>query len=261
MGETGIEHVRYERTGRVGVATLTSGPANALSAPLVEAFDGVLDRATDDDVAVLVVASGLEGFFVAGADIRLMESGDPEVFAAYLSRVRQVIERLPTAPFLSIAAIDGHALGGGLELAAACSLRVAGPQARLGVPEIKLGLVPGAGGTQRLPRLVGRSLALDLIMTGRSLTATEGEAAGLVDRSVDDALGEAEEWAHELAQGPVEAYRAALRCVEAATDGSSFESGMAAELSEVQRLFATPDGQEGLSAFIEKRRPQFGRTD
>ncbi len=249
--------VHYERTGRVGVLAIDAAPANALSQELVANLDSSIDRAIDERALVVVITSAVDGFFVAGADIRLMESGDVEVFADYLATVRGVIERLPTAPFLSIAAIDGHALGGGLELAMACTLRVAGPRARLGVPEVKLGLLPGAGGTQRLPRLVGRAAALDLTMTGRSAEPEEALSLGLVDRVVDDAVGESEEWAHELAQGPVEAYREIARCIDAAMPG--FDDGMALELDAVSRLFGTPDGREGLSAFMEKRRPVFGR--
>jgi len=251
--------VHYERTGRVAALSIDSAPANALSQELVADLDASFDRAVDDDVLAVVISSAVDGFFVAGADIRLMESGDVDVFADYLATVRGVIERLPSAPFLSIAAIDGHALGGGLELAMACTLRVAGRRARLGVPEVKLGLLPGAGGTQRLPRLVGRAAALDLTMTGRSADPDEALRIGLVDRVVDDALGESEEWAHELAQGPVDAYREIARCIDAATPG--FDDGMAVELDAVTRLFTTSDGREGLSAFMEKRRPVFGRGE
>jgi enoyl-CoA hydratase len=125
------------------------------------------------------------------------------------------------------------------------------------VPEVKLGLLPGAGGTQRLPRLVGRALALDLTMSGRSLDVAAALDCGLVDRGADDVAAEAEEWAHELAQGPVEAYREIVQCIDATWPG--LDEGMAVELAAVTRLFGSPDGQEGLSAFIEKRRPVFGR--
>lgn len=255
--DTTAEAVHYQRTGRVAVLSFDAPPANALSAGLVDGIDAAFDRALDESVTVVVLASAVPGFFVAGADIKLMESGDSQVFAGYLRRLRSTIERLPDAPFLSIAAIDGHALGGGLELAAACTLRVAGPGARLGVPEVKLGLLPGAGGTQRLPRLIGRTAALELTMSGRSMDAAEAVASGLVDRAVDDAAGEAEEWAHELAQGPIEAYQEIVRCIDAAVPG--LEGGMQVELDAVARLYDTPDGKEGLAAFIEKRRPVFGQ--
>lgn len=256
LGEHQPQLVGYERTGGVAVVSFNSGPANAWSLELVTAFDEVLDRALGDQISVMVVASAIPGFFVAGADIKLMESGDPGIFDDYLGRLRAVIERVAKAPFLSIAAVGGHALGGGLELAMACSLRIAGPEAHLGVPEIKLGLVPGAGGTQRLPRLVGRALAVDLITTGRSMDSQEALASGLVDRVSDDPTGDGEEWAHELAQGPVAALLESIRCVDASAGDPA--DGMEYERAAVQRLFRTTDGQEGLRAFIEKRRPVFG---
>ena len=251
--------VHYERTGRVAVLRLDGPPANALTTGLVEQLDIALDRAVDDGVSVVVVGSAVPGFFVAGADIKLLESGDGAVFGAYLRRLRRTIERFAESPFLSVAAIGGHALGGGLELAMACTLRVAGDLARLGVPEVKLGLLPGAGGTQRLPRLVGRTVALELTLSGRSMTGAEAADRGLVDRLVEDALGEAEEWAHELAQGPVTAYREIVRCIDASE--SDRDLGMGIELDAVTMLFETDDGREGLRAFLEKRRPVFGSRD
>jgi enoyl-CoA hydratase/carnithine racemase len=248
--------ISYQRDGRVAVLGFNAPPANALTTELVAGIDGALDRATDESVAVLVLSSDIPNFFVAGADIKLMQSGDPAVFAGYIRSLRSTVERLPSAPFLSIAAVNGHALGGGLELAMACSLRVAGPKAFLGVPEVKLGLLPGAGGTQRLPRLIGRTAALEMTMTGRSASGHEALELGLVDRVVDDAAGEAEEWAHELAQGPIDTYRSIIRCIDASHN--DFDAGMQIELDAVTTLFASPDGQEGLTAFLEKRRPRFG---
>ena len=249
--------VSYERTGSVAVTTVESPPANALSTAVVAGLAEALQQAREDRVRVAVIVSAVPNFFVAGADIKLMSSGDRDTFTDYLRTVRAVIEELAAAPFVSIAAIDGHALGGGLELAAACTFRVAGAGARLGVPEVKLGLLPGAGGTQRLPRLVGRTAAIELMTSGRSMHAEEAHAAGLVDRLVDDAIGEAEEWAHELAQGPIEAVRQIVRCVDQAQ--GPWEPGMTAEFDTVAELFDSPDGREGLQAFIEKRRPNFGQ--
>jgi enoyl-CoA hydratase/carnithine racemase len=253
----GPQLVHYERTGQVVMLGIEAPPANALSADLVDALGRAIDQAVEDEISVLVIASRVPRFFVAGADIKLMQSGDSSVFSAYLRGVRSVIEQLPEAPFLSIAAIDGYALGGGLELAMACTLRIVSEDARLGVPEVKLGLLPGAGGTQRLPRLVGRSIALDLTMSGRSMAGTEAAGCGLADRLVSDPVGEAEEWAHELAQGPVEAYREIVRCIDAAAVDP--DHGMQVEFDAVCSLFESEDGREGLQAFIEKRTPVFGQ--
>jgi enoyl-CoA hydratase len=160
---------------------------------------------------------------------------------------------------LSIAAIDGYALGGGLELAMACTMRVATPRSQLGVPEIKLGLLPGAGGTQRLPRIVGPARALGMLLTGRSAGGDEAERIGLVDHLVPD--GTAAEAAAELAQrfvaGPSRALAAIVRCVHAARD-MPFADGMQVERAEIMSLFENADAREGLAAFLEKRRPTFG---
>src|ERR1700761_4674289 len=131
---------------------MSSPPANALSVPLLDGLHGAID-ATEaaGNVKAVVVSSGLDGFFAAGADIKHLARIDAASFAAYGAQMRAVNDRLAAAPWLSVAAIDGLALGGGLELAMACTLRVSGPRARYGLPEVKLGLIPGAGGTQRLP--------------------------------------------------------------------------------------------------------------
>lgn len=170
-----------------------------------------------------------------------------------------MLERIAALPQLSIAAIDGFALGGGLELSMACTIRVATPRSKLGVPEIKLGLLPGAAGTQRLPRLVGRGAALDLLLTGRSADGGEAARLGLVDHLVAD--GEADAAAAELARhlgsGPFEALAAIVRCVDAAHD-LPFAEGMAVEQDEIVRLFGTADAREGVRAFLEKRPAEFG---
>lgn len=208
---------------------------------------------------MIVVRSEVDGYFVAGADLKLLAGTDTEGFVRYLERLRGVLERLAALPQLSIAAVDGFAFGGGLELAMACTLRVATPRAKLGVPEIKLGLLPGAGGTQRLPRLIGRGPALDLLLTGRSIGGEDGARLGLVDRLAAD--GEANAVAADLAarfaDGPAEALAATVRCADAARD-LPLREGLAVERDEIVRLFTTPDAREGIRAFIEKRAPEFG---
>jgi enoyl-CoA hydratase/carnithine racemase len=159
--------------------TMASPPANALSGPLLDGLHAALDAAeAAGDVKVLVVSSAVDRFFAAGADIKHMAAIDAASFTAYGDRMRAVNDRLAAAPFLSVAAVDGLALGGGLELAMAATMRVSGPRAGYGLPEVKLGLIPGAGGTQRLPRLVGRGRALDIMLTGRQVPAAEAEPAG-----------------------------------------------------------------------------------
>jgi enoyl-CoA hydratase len=249
--------VSHEVDGRVLVATMQSPPANALSLDLVGGLEDTCDAVLAHGARAVVLCSAVEGFFVAGADLKLLGSADRASFGAYLARVRAVFERLTALPAVSIAAIDGHALGGGLELAMACTLRVAGPRARLGVPEIKLGLFPGAAGTQLLPRLVGRGPALDLLLTGRSTDGEEGHRLGLVDRfDPEGAKPSAQALAHEIAQFPSSAIAAIGRCVRAAQDQPLTE-GVRVENEEILALFEGEDAREGVTAFLEKRPARF----
>ncbi|MEV5848514.1 enoyl-CoA hydratase-related protein [Streptomyces sp. NPDC051985] len=238
--------------------TLARPPANALGTPLLDGLHAALDAAeAAGDVKVVVISSALDGFFAAGADIKQLSTIDAASFAAYGDRMRAVNDRLAAAPFLSVAAVDGLALGGGLELAMACTLRVSGPRARFGLPEVKIGLIPGAGGTQRLPRLVGRGRALDIMLTARQVPAAEALAIGLVDRLTDgDAVKEALTLAGELATASLPAQLAVVRTVDAAFDLTA-EEGFAYEADQEQELFETGEAAEGIAAFVAKRRPDF----
>lgn len=235
-------------------------PANALGLPIIEGLGAALDHVeASDGVKVVVVCSALPGFFAAGADIKHMVTATAATFAEYGRKLRTVLDRLQRLPQLSIAAMEGAALGGGLELALACTMRVAGAKARFGLPEVKLGLIPGAGGTQRLPRLVGRGRALDIMLTARTLQADEAAAIGLVDRVVEE--GRSEAAAVALAQDLCQLSQPALRAVVRAVDASSalpVEQGFAVEADEEQRLFEQGEAREGLAAFVERRPPAFG---
>lgn len=250
--------MRVSITGRVATVTLANPPANALGTAVIEGLGAALDDAEAAGARVVVVRSEVEGYFAAGADLKLLAEADIVGFTTYLDRLRAVLERIASPGPLSIAAIDGFALGGGLELAMACTLRVATPRARLGVPEIKLGLLPGATGTQRLPRLVGRGPALDLLLTGRSAGGEEATRLGLVDRLVanGDADLAAAELAARLAAGPADALATIVRCVDAA-DALPLAEGVDVEREEILRLFATTDAREGIRAFVEKRPAEF----
>ncbi len=251
-GTNGAVSWREESPG-ITLVELDSPPANALGSAIVEGIGLALDAAAD--ARVVVVASARDGFFAAGADIKLMSTVDAEGFTAYGDALRSTLDRL--AARLSIAAVDGLALGGGLELAMACTLRVGGADAQFGLPEVKLGLIPGAGGTQRLPRLVGRGHALDIMLTARQLDAAEALSIGLIDRLVDAgaALETALALATDLLGSSAAAQAAVIRVVDAAFD-LPIEEGKALERDEVGRAFSG-DGREGLAAFIEKRKPVF----
>jgi enoyl-CoA hydratase len=233
-------------------------PANALGLPIVDGLTAALDAADVAGAHVIVISSALPGFFAAGADIKYMINADLDAFGAYGDALRGALDRLAAADRVSVAAVDGLALGGGLELAMACTMRVAGRGASLGLPEVKLGLIPGAGGTQRLPRLVGRGRALDIMLTGRQVSASEALAIGLVDRLVDEgtATEAALALARELRALSLPAQQALIRTVDAAFD-RSLEDGCAYEVEQVRHVFELGEAREGMTAFLEKRRPDF----
>lgn len=254
--------VQLDLSGKVAVIILESPPANALSEDVISGLSSALDQLERQGCGVVLLTSTLDKYFAAGADLKLLVHLDAEEFGAYLIRLRSVIERLARGSVISIALIEGYALGGGLELALACTFRVATESAKLGLPEIRLGLLPGAGGTQRLTRLIGQSAALDLLLSGEAIGAKRSFDLGLVDRIAPDGGGLeiAETWADRLSSGPRQAQAAIRRCVDAALNGPAQE-GMDLEFSEVVNLFATPDGREGVAAFIEKRSASFQTGD
>ena len=245
-------------TARTLVATMTHPPANALALELLEGLHVAMDAAeTNPAVRVLIVESAVPGYFAAGADIKCLATITAESFRLYGDAMRAVNDRLATSRLLSIAAIEGLALGGGLELALACTLRVCGVSAKLGLPEVNIGLIPGAGGTQRLPRLVGRSRALDLVLTARQVGADEALGMGLVDRlAPDGALNTALELAGKLAGGSSPAQLAAVRCIDAAFD-LPYPEGARFEIDQEQALFERGEAEEGISAFVNKRAPRY----
>lgn len=242
----------------VTVVTMARPPANALGIPILDGLHAAIDAAEKaGDVKVMVITSALDGIFAAGADIKHMSTIDAASFLAYGDKMRAVNDRLAAAPWISVAAVDGLALGGGLELAMACTLRVAGPRAKLGLPEVKLGLIPGAGGTQRLPQLVGRGRALDIMLTARQVPADEALRIGLVDRLVEgDVVKAALELAGELVTSSLPAQLAVVRTVDAAFE-MPLEEGFAYEAKQEQGLFEDGDAAEGIAAFVAKRPPNF----
>ena len=250
--------VSWAADGPVLNIVLNRPPANALGPAITEGLHAALDEADASAPKVLIVSSELTNFFAAGADIKHMTTVDAASFKEYGDGLRSGLDRLAAHPALSIAAIEGLALGGGLELAMACTLRVAGGDAKLGLPEVKLGLIPGAGGTQRLPRLVGRGAALDIMLTGRQVDATEALRMGLIDRLVPAgaALDAARELAKELCAASTPAQQAVVRTVGAAFDLPLVE-GLRYEVDQIQDLFEHGEATEGLRAFVDKRQPNF----
>jgi enoyl-CoA hydratase/carnithine racemase len=251
--------VTWNKDGAIIEIVLDRPPANALGLEIIEGLHSAMDYAEAADAKVIMVASAVDGFFAAGADIKHMSAVDPALFREYGDALRGALERLAALPIISVAAIEGLALGGGLELAMACTLRVAAAGARLGLPEVKLGLIPGGGGTQRLPRLVGRGRALDIMLTGREVDADEAFWIGLIDRFAEPgntARAAAWQLAHELAAASTPAQLAVVRTVNAAYD-RPLRDGLGYEVEQIQQLFEQGEAVEGLTAFVNKRSPNF----
>ena len=244
----------------VALVTIDNPPVNALSSALLEELELELDRLDNDEaVRVLVLTGAGERAFVAGADIKefpaLREVDDGNGPARRLHRVGH---RLDVASTPSVAAIRGFCLGGGLELACACDLRICADDAKLGQPEIKLGLIPGGGGTQRLPRLIGPGRAMYLNLTGEPIDAETASAWGLVERVVPaaDLVSAALELARTIASHSPFAL-AAVRELARTTRDLPLEEGLRREGDAFLRCIRSDDGGEGVAAFIEKRAPRF----
>ena len=255
------EFVSVEQDGAVAVVTIDHPPVNALSAPLLEELEAEIERLdADDGVRAVVLKGAGDRAFVAGADISefpaMREAAAQEGGSA--RGIQKLGVRMDAAGTPFVATIHGFCLGGGLELAMCCDIRVAAEDAQLGQPEIKLGLIPGGGGTQRLPRLVGLGRALLLNLTGDFIDARTAYEWGLVERVVpreellETVLGIARTIA---ARSPVSV--AVLRELARTTRDLPLEEGLRREADGFRRCLASEDGLEGVSAFLEKREPQF----
>jgi len=252
--------VRLE-LGTIAHLTLDNPPLNLVTRELLTEMGAALDileGSFPGDVRAVVVTGAGDRAFSAGSHVKEFESQRGPNGRERHALESGVADRLARLPMPTIAAIEGNALGGGLELALCCDIRVASETSRLGLPEVRLAVTPGAGGTQRLPRVVGVARAKELILTGRVLAADEAERIGLVSRVVPagEARAAADEIATEIAaRGPV-AVREAKRLVDLASD-VDLATGLAAELDASDRIFATDDMLEGAEAFFAKREPQY----
>jgi enoyl-CoA hydratase/carnithine racemase len=253
--------VRLEREGSVGVIVLDRPPANSYDTDFLRELGAAIDDARlMEEVRAVVVTSASERFFCAGADVKAFAAGSARRRAMTALLGNEVFRKMEVTPIVFVAAIAGHALGGGLELSLACDLRFAAEGTyRLGLTETNLGLFPGTGGTQRLPRLVGLARSIDLIANGTTFGPQEAREYGVVDRLYPDAetcLAEAKAYARKLAQGASEAIGRAKVAVQMGY-GSPLDLGLAIEREAIARVFVSEDAEEGIAAFGEKRQPTF----
>lgn len=253
----GYKNIRVEKRGKVGLITLDRPKAlNALNSELIAELGSALDTYDADEKIGCVVITGSEKAFAAGADIKEMQ---PHTFStAYQTDLITPFDRVSQNRKPIIAAVAGYALGGGCELAMLCDFIIAADTAKFGQPEITLGVIPGAGGTQRLTRFVGKSKAMDMVLTGRMMDAEEAERSGLVSRVVpaNDLLEEALKAAEKIADFSLPVVMMAKESVDRSYE-TTLSEGVRFERRVFQAMFALEDQKEGMSAFTEKRSPQF----
>jgi enoyl-CoA hydratase/carnithine racemase len=235
------------RADGVALVRLDRPKANALSN---DVLGQIFDAASElhQDLPGAVVVWGGRRIFAAGAEITELEGAGADTVGASFARALGALASLPRA---TIAAVNGYALGGGLELALACDFRLCAHDAKLGLPEVLLGLVPGGGGTQRLPRLIGPSRAKEMILTGRQVPADEALAIGLVNRVVppDDVLDAALEWGAQLARGPLVAHGLAKGAIDGGLEGT-LADGLVAEQQAFSAVARTEDAGRGIASFV-----------
>ena len=251
------ENIKVETRGGVGVITLDRPKAlNALCAALIEELNHALDRFEADDAIGCMVLTGSERAFAAGADIKEMQA--LEYMAAYRTDFIEKWQGLSHCRKPVIAAVAGYALGGGCELAMMCDFIIAADNAKFGQPEILLGTIPGSGGTQRLTRLVGKSKAMEMVLTGRQIGAEEAERCGLVSRVVPlaELMDETVKAAEKIAGLSRPIVMLAKECVDRALE-TSLSEGIRFERRVFHSTFGTEDQKEGMAAFVEKRQAQF----
>jgi enoyl-CoA hydratase/carnithine racemase len=259
MGE--YQYIRVNVENRIATLTIDHPPANAFNKQVVEELDAAFDEVTANDEVKAIIITGTGQFFVAGADINeIYAMRDKEDEAkAFLLNGQSLMNKIEASEKPVIAAINGrYALGGGLELPMACHIRIAEDGVRIGGTEINLGIIPGWGGTQRLPRIVGKGKALEIMLTGDHITAQEAYRIGLINKVVPTGrvLKEAKGIAKRIISKSALPIAAIIRAVNQGME-QTLEEGLATEAQQFVSLQGSEDMEEGLKAFLEKRRPQF----
>jgi enoyl-CoA hydratase/carnithine racemase len=251
--------VSYAAEGAVGYITLDKPPANSYDKEYMEEFKVAVDSAASDSTKAVIVRSASKKFFSAGADIKAFASNSTDDNMAMIELGHEVLASIARVPKVFIAQVEGHALGGGLEIALACDLRFgARGTYKLGLPEVTLGLLPGNGGTQRLPRIIGVPKALDLMVTGRPISPGQAHGLGILNRLFP--AGETAERTREYAEALAGGATAAIGEIKLTTYAGSempIADALARERAGIRRLFDTADAAEGFASFKEKRKPEF----
>ncbi len=256
------ELVRYRVDQGVAVIEMDDPPANTYTYEMMRQLDESILRARmDENVHVIVLRGTGEKFFSAGANISMLSKADPTFKYYFCLHANETLSRLEQTPKLVIAALNGHTVGGGLEIALACDIRIAKKEGgKIGLPEVTLGVLPGTGGTQRLLRVIGRSRALELMITGRTFNFEEAQEIGLIndiyprDTFWEDIMAYARQFCP-----PAKAARAVGRIKRAVVTGAevSFQEALGIERELQQLLFQSEDAKEGLNAYVGKRQPEF----
>jgi len=254
--------IRYRAEAGVAVVELNDPPANTYSYAMNRQLDdAILQARMDENVHVIVLSGAGEKFFCAGANIQMLTEVDPAFKYYFCLHANETLLRLEHTPKLVIAALNGHCVGGGLEIAMAADLRVARKDGgKIGLPEVNLGVLPGTGGTQRLSRLLGKSKAIELMVTGKTFSFDEAKELGLVNEVFDsnDFMNQVMDYARQFCP-PHKAAKAVGRIKRAVQTGWEIplEAGLALERENQQLLFESDDAKEGLAAYLEKRPPNF----
>ncbi|MEK3933973.1 enoyl-CoA hydratase [Sporosarcina sp. FSL W7-1349] len=254
-----MEFLTVKKEEGVAVVTINRPPANALSRALILEVDSLLDQLEGDDSIRVIVLHGEGKFFSAGADIKeFTEVTSGEEFSKLAASGQQVFERLERFKKPVIAAIHGAALGGGLELAMGCHMRTVSEKAKLGLPELQLGLIPGFAGTQRLPRYVGIAKAAEMLLTSEPINGVEAVRLGLANHAFpeEELLPKTIELAKKMVNKSPVAVKAAIEMLQY-TKHASYDEGVNAEAALFGEVFVSEDAKEGISAFLEKRQPVF----
>lgn len=254
-----MEFLSWTVEDHVAKVTINRPPANALSRALIVEVNELMDAVENDDSVRVIVLHGEGRFFSAGADIKEFTQIKTGVeFSALAASGQEIFERLERFSKPFIASIHGAALGGGLELAMSCHMRIVSENAKLGLPELQLGLIPGFAGTQRLPRLVGMPKAAEMLLTSEPISGLEAVKWGLANRAYaeEELLAKTMELATKIAKKSPVAMKAAIEMLQYAKS-YAYNEGVKAEAQSFGTVFISEDAQEGISAFIEKREPLF----